>query len=47
MVVTSSEAADFFMERVFSEVKNQISISYNDYKKDFGLSNQPNQAENA
>lgn len=47
MVVTSSEAADYFMERVFSEVKNEISITYNDYKKDFGLSNQINQTENA
>jgi hypothetical protein len=47
MVVTSSEAADYFMERVFSEVKNEISITYNDYKKDFGLSTQVNQTENA
>ena len=48
MVVASSTAADYFMERVFSEVKNEISITYNDYKKDFGLTSSTlNQTENA
>jgi len=38
MVLYDTKAADFFMERVFSYIKNEISITYNDYKKDFGLS---------
>lgn len=38
MVLYDTKAADHFMKRVFSEIKNEIGITYNDYKKDFGLS---------
>ena len=38
MVLSDTKAADYFMERVFSEVKNEIGITFNEYKKDFGLS---------
>jgi hypothetical protein len=36
MVLSDTKAADYFMERVFSEVKNEIGITFNEYKKDFG-----------